>query len=62
MRQCPECHKEDTGEPIEGNRSKYYPFCSGRCKLIDLGKWLDAQYMIQSSVRAENPDISDQGF
>jgi endogenous inhibitor of DNA gyrase (YacG/DUF329 family) len=23
-----------------------HPFCSGRCKLIDLGNWLDGAYRI----------------
>jgi uncharacterized protein len=23
-----------------------YPFCSERCKLIDLGRWLDGKYQI----------------
>ncbi len=27
-------------------KGKFYPFCSNRCKLIDLGKWLDADYKI----------------
>jgi uncharacterized protein len=26
--------------------AKFYPFCSNRCKLIDLGKWLDSDYRI----------------
>jgi uncharacterized protein len=24
----------------------FFPFCSQRCKLIDLGSWLDAKYRI----------------
>lgn len=23
-----------------------FPFCSDRCKLVDLGRWLDASYVI----------------
>ena len=23
-----------------------FPFCSGRCKLIDLGRWLDGKYQV----------------
>jgi endogenous inhibitor of DNA gyrase (YacG/DUF329 family) len=29
------------------------PFCSERCRLVDLGKWLTEQYRIR--VPAENP-------
>lgn len=39
---CPQC-----GEPRlarEANAS--FPFCCHRCKLIDLGRWLDGEYRI----------------
>ncbi len=33
---CPTC-----GSPVEwSERSPWRPFCSRRCKLIDLGEWL----------------------
>jgi len=32
-----------------------FPFCSERCRLIDLGKWASGDYVIASPVR----DISD---
>ncbi|MBN1508798.1 MAG: DNA gyrase inhibitor YacG [Sedimentisphaerales bacterium] len=35
----------------ERNRAaqmRFFPFCSERCKLIDLGAWLDAEYRIPS--------------
>ena len=38
---CPTCQKE-TKYP--GN--PYRPFCSERCKLIDLGRWLDGKYQV----------------
>lgn len=30
-----------------------FPFCSERCKLIDLGAWLDEEYRIEEPVSAE---------
>lgn len=38
---CPIC---DAGMP--GNWTEYpdYPFCSRRCKTIDLGRWLGESY------------------
>ena len=43
---CPICHKPvDSDAPIAGGKSDY-PFCSERCKLIDLGRWLDGKYQI----------------
>lgn len=47
--------------PTCGRRVKYndrsevpeHPFCSERCRLIDLGKWFDEEYRVISP--AENP-------
>lgn len=39
---CPTCGKP---APMpDHNRS--FPFCSDRCKLIDLGRWVDGEYAI----------------
>ncbi len=62
MLQCPVCRKVDTAEPSDGKRSKYYPFCSDRCKLVDLGAWLDSKYMITSSQASQDPDVNDDGY
>jgi endogenous inhibitor of DNA gyrase (YacG/DUF329 family) len=35
----------------------FFPFCSERCRLIDLGQWLDAEYRIPS--RQDDPDRED---
>jgi endogenous inhibitor of DNA gyrase (YacG/DUF329 family) len=40
---CPICKK-----PVPDQEANaFYPFCSDRCKLIDLGRWLDGKYMIE---------------
>ncbi len=41
-RTCPICGKPAAPRPQ--NRSA--PFCSDRCRLIDLGKWLGEDYRI----------------
>ena len=43
---CPTCKKEAeyTGNP-------YRPFCSERCKLIDLGKWAGGEYRMSTGER-----------
>lgn len=39
---CPQCQKE-----IEySSQNPYRPFCSERCKLIDLGEWADQKYSV----------------
>lgn len=35
---CPVC-----GKPFDLQQSEAVPFCSSRCRLIDLGRWLDEQ-------------------
>jgi len=39
-----------------------FPFCSLRCKRIDLGKWLNENYRITSESNSiiEDPDISEE--
>lgn len=46
---CPTCKKQ--GAWFDG---KYGPFCSHRCKLIDLGKWLNSEHTISEPLRAEH--------
>lgn len=41
-RQCPTCR--GTAVPRDGN--KLYPFCSERCYMADLGRWLGEEYRI----------------
>ena len=45
---CPRCG-ESTG--WEGN--EWRPFCSRRCKLIDLGSWISEEYVIEDRVQTE---------
>jgi len=47
---CPVCKK--SGDWIAG---KYGPFCSHRCKLIDLGKWLGEEYTISGPLPPQHP-------
>jgi endogenous inhibitor of DNA gyrase (YacG/DUF329 family) len=41
---CPTCDKKDTWTPVNFFR----PFCSERCKLIDLGEWASESHRIPS--------------
>jgi endogenous inhibitor of DNA gyrase (YacG/DUF329 family) len=61
---CPHC-----GTPVPwGPESKWRPFCSERCKLIDLGDWAAGRYRIESqeapdamNAPPESPSDKDQG-
>src|SRR5205809_5300619 len=46
---CPTCKRE--GDWLAG---KYGPFCSHRCKLVDLGKWFDEELRISEPLRPEH--------
>lgn len=39
---CPTCEKKGTWIP----ENPFRPFCSERCKLIDLGEWADEKHRI----------------
>lgn len=43
--------------PWEGN--SYRPFCSERCRLIDLGAWLDEKYSIPAPLEDESADVEE---
>ena len=48
---CPICKRpveppREEGEGQTAGGSSHFPFCSERCKLIDLGRWLDGRYQI----------------
>jgi endogenous inhibitor of DNA gyrase (YacG/DUF329 family) len=45
-RPCPEC-----GKP---SARATFPFCSERCKTIDLNRWLSGSYVIPGSAREED--------
>jgi endogenous inhibitor of DNA gyrase (YacG/DUF329 family) len=52
MAQCPICR--NAAAPRSQNKSA--PFCSPRCKLVDLGKWLDGKYAVPTSEEPESED------
>jgi len=42
---CPIC------KIVMKSQDAEFPFCSERCRLIDLGKWASGQYVISSPLR-----------
>ncbi|UVK38724.1 DNA gyrase inhibitor YacG [Mesorhizobium sp. AR10] len=47
-RPCPECGKQSARET--------YPFCSTRCKDVDLNRWLKGAYVITARDDEEETD------
>ena len=50
---CPTCKKT-----VESNNAEF-PFCSDRCRRIDLGKWASGAYVISSPVTDTSDAIQD---
>ncbi len=50
---CPTCRKE--GNWFAG---PYGPFCSRRCKLVDLGKWFEEEHLISEPLPPEHMEGS----
>ena len=50
-RKCPECSRPSSQAD--------FPFCSPRCKAVDLNRWLSGAYVIPGS--ADEPDASPGG-
>jgi len=45
---CPICRRELT--PNAAIDSPVFPFCSTRCKQVDLARWLDGKYAVVDSL------------
>lgn len=55
---CPTCNTLVIWSP----ESKFRPFCSERCKLIDLGEWASESYTIPVKNDIELMDLDDLGY
>ena len=54
---CPICDRLMQGQgPAEWPQ---LPFCSDRCRLIDLGRWLGESYRVPADATEELPSESD---
>jgi endogenous inhibitor of DNA gyrase (YacG/DUF329 family) len=50
---CPIC-----GRPVE---RQFAPFCSARCKQVDLNRWLSEVYIVPGTDGPANSDVPDGG-
>ena len=54
---CPRCAK-----PVRwGPESPFRPFCSERCKIIDLGAWASEEYRVAVKDKDEGSDARSAG-
>mgnify|MGYP000114919567 CR=1 FL=1 len=50
---CPECGRDSS--------RANYPFCSDRCRNVDLNRWLTGSYAIPVTEEEENQEPEDNG-
>ena len=56
--ECPTC-----GRPVEWRpESRWRPFCSERCRLIDLGEWLSEERRIPAQEAPGPRDTEGDGY
>ena len=48
---CPVC-----GRSFDPDQSPATPFCSVRCRQVDLGRWLDERYSLEPDLDEEPPE------
>lgn len=54
--QCRYC-----GQPtVYGPENPFRPFCSERCRLMDLGAWADEQFRVPTEDSGEIPELEAQ--
>ena len=56
---CPNCG----ARVVRGaaRRAPFFPFCSERCKLLDLGKWFDEEHRIEQPLGPDDGPDADAG-
>ena len=52
---CPICKRE---LPSRTGAAQFGPFCSARCRSIDLGSWLDGRYSIAARPEETEDEIA----
>ncbi len=56
---CPICRKAYAIAELRDLPS--FPFCSDRCKLVDLGRWIDGVYAIPGQETERLPEADAAG-
>ncbi len=51
---CPTCKKEVKLGDAE------FPFCSERCRILDLGNWASDRYVISSPIEVEQVEDAEE--
>ncbi len=52
---CPQCRKK----VVWSEKNAYRPFCSERCRLLDLGAWADGSHRIAGEPAMDETEIDE---
>ena len=52
---CPTCRK-----PAAWEENRYRPFCSERCRVLDLAAWADERFRIAGEPVSEDANLPDE--
>ena len=52
---CPSCDKD-----VKWQDNPFRPFCSERCKLVDLSKWVSEEYSVPGREVVPEANLDDQ--
>lgn len=53
---CPTC-----GRPVQWEGNPDRPFCSERCRVVDLGNWADERFRVPGEPVSEDVDGNENG-
>jgi len=56
---CPICQKPVA---LRAENNPSYPFCSRRCRAVDLGRWLGEEYRVPDRQMDEQEDELPPGY
>lgn len=55
MKKCPTCSKQ-----VDWQDNPFRPFCSERCQLVDLSKWVSEEYRVPGRPVPHEPLEDDE--
>ena len=56
MKPCPTC-----GEPVDWEKNPDRPFCSERCRVVDLGRWASEDYRVDAGKTTDSEFDENEG-
>jgi endogenous inhibitor of DNA gyrase (YacG/DUF329 family) len=67
QKRCPECKRKFSYASAQ--QHPWLPFCSERCKVVDLGRWFNGEYAVvedlnrghdlKDKIDFDDPDVQD---